>query len=342
MSETTSQDPGLSRSRAEITLKVTSAILLCLAALLGNVLVVYVINKYSEMQTITNIFIQNLALTDILMATLTMPLWVASLYTGTWNMSHEWCEVTAIVQVTMAFASVLNMGLIALNRYIKVVRRALYSKFFPSKRVAWLYCGVVWLLSVILATPPLYGWGKLEFDSDFFACTFDWKEGHFSYVLVIMGGFFNVLTSVIFYCYWKIYRKVKESVDNVNASLALNGVGAPTPRHADIKVLKSCFTVVCVFLFTWAFPSITTILTAAGDYAPPEASKVAPYFVYSSCLVNPIIYGIMNPQFKDVFKKVFRCGSYGNDNSDQSHARSFNLDQSRVAVIIHPRSNETR
>ena len=83
MSETTSQDPGLIRSRAKITLEVTFAILLCLAALLGNVLVVYVMNKYSEMQTITNIFIHNLAMTDILMTTLTMPLWAASLYTGT-------------------------------------------------------------------------------------------------------------------------------------------------------------------------------------------------------------------------------------------------------------------
>ncbi|XP_022805394.1 melatonin receptor type 1C-like [Stylophora pistillata] len=342
MSEKTSQDPGLSRSRAEITLELTFAILVCLAALLGNVLVVYVINKYSEMQTITNIFIQNLAMTDILMAALTMPLWAASLYTGTWNLSQGWCDITAIAQFTMGFASFLNMGMIALNRYIKVVKRALYSKFFPSKRVAWLYCGVVWLVSVVLATPPLYGWGKLKFDSHYFACTFNLKEGHFSYVLVIMGGFFNVLTSVIFYCYWKIYKKVKESTDNVNAHVAQNGVRAPTLRHTDIKILKSCFTVVCVFLLTWAFPCVTSFLTAAGNYAPPEASKAAPYFVYSGSLVNPIIYGIMNPQFKYVFKKLFRRGSYGNDKSDQSHARSFNSDQSHVAVVIHPRNNETR
>ena len=65
MSHTMSQDP-LNRLRAEIVLEVTFAILVCLASVIGNVLVVYVVNKYSEMQTITNILIHNLALTDII------------------------------------------------------------------------------------------------------------------------------------------------------------------------------------------------------------------------------------------------------------------------------------
>ena len=33
----------------------------------------------------------------------------------------------------MGVASMLNIALIALNRYIKVVQRALYIKFFPGK-----------------------------------------------------------------------------------------------------------------------------------------------------------------------------------------------------------------
>ena len=87
-SQTISQDPP-NRSRGDIVLEVTFATLVCLASVLGNVLVVYVINRYSEMQTITNIFIHNLALTDVLMATLSMPFWITSLYTGKWNLGQE-------------------------------------------------------------------------------------------------------------------------------------------------------------------------------------------------------------------------------------------------------------
>lgn len=61
MSHTTSQDP-LSRWRVEISLEVTFAILICFASIFGNVLIFCTTNKYSEMQTTTNIFIYNLAL----------------------------------------------------------------------------------------------------------------------------------------------------------------------------------------------------------------------------------------------------------------------------------------
>ena len=49
-----SQKPR-SRSRAQISFETTFAILICLASILGNALLPYVVNRYSEMQTITNI-----------------------------------------------------------------------------------------------------------------------------------------------------------------------------------------------------------------------------------------------------------------------------------------------
>ena len=332
MSPTISQDP-LNRSRAEVILEVTFAILVCLASVLGNVLVVYVIHKYSEMQTITNVLIHNLALTDIIMATLNMPFWITSLFTGRWNFSQEWCEISALIHHTMVLASLLTMGLIAMNRYMKVVKRSLYIKFFPSKRAAWLYCGLVWLVAVLFSSPPLYGWGKMNFDSDFLVCSFSWKEGHFSFV-ILLAGFLNVTTFAIIYSYWKIYQTVKESTDHVNANVVQNGVGAPRFHRADIDVLKSCFTVVCFFLITWGLPGVCVFTITGGGYIPHELRKLSVYFLFSSSLTNPIIYGIMNPQFKQAFKKAFSCGRYGNGNEDQSHTRV-------ATVMIQPWSNDT-
>ncbi|PFX28869.1 Melanopsin [Stylophora pistillata] len=202
-----------------------------------------------------------------------MPFWIMSLYKGKWNLSQKWCEVSASVLDTLGLASILTMSLIALNRYVKVVKRALYIKLFPSKRFAWLCSGVVWLVSVLIATPPLYGWGKMSYDPDYFHCTFNWKEGHYSYAMLI-GGVFNTTTFAIFYCYWKIYQTVKESTDNVNANVAQNGVGAPRFHRTDVKVLKSCFAVVCSFLLTWCPTAISVFVISAGVYIPHEALKV--------------------------------------------------------------------
>ena len=67
-----SHDP-LKRSYSQIGLEVALAILISLMSFLGNLLVVYVVHKDSRLKSLTNIFIQNLALTDIAMATLHMP-----------------------------------------------------------------------------------------------------------------------------------------------------------------------------------------------------------------------------------------------------------------------------
>ena len=105
-------------------MEVAIAILICPTAILSNVLVVYVINKCYERRTTTKIFIHNLSLTEIFMVTF---------YTVTWNLTQVWCHVTPTLRLTMGVASMLNIALIALNRYIKVVQRALYIKFFPGK-----------------------------------------------------------------------------------------------------------------------------------------------------------------------------------------------------------------
>ena len=68
--------------------------------------------------------IHNLSLTEIFTVTL---------YTVTWNLTQEWCHVTATSRLTMGVASMLNIASIVMNRHIKVVHRALYIKFFPRK-----------------------------------------------------------------------------------------------------------------------------------------------------------------------------------------------------------------
>ena len=85
-SEPPSHDP-FSRSRAEIDVEETMAIFVCLAAKSGKWLVAHVINRDPRLHSVANMFINNLALTKIAMATIDVPLWIASLYARTWNLA---------------------------------------------------------------------------------------------------------------------------------------------------------------------------------------------------------------------------------------------------------------
>ena len=153
------------------------------------------------------------------------------------------------------------MGLITLNRYITIVKPALHSKLFPSKRTARLYCVLVWLVALLLST-PLYGWGKFAYHTKFLVYTFSWEGKYISYT-VLIACVNNGVTTAILYCYYKIYKTVKESTQNMHAHGDQNRVDTSNSNRADIKLLKTSFTVVCVFVVTWS-PVVNICYLPAG------------------------------------------------------------------------------
>ena len=294
------------------------AILICLISFLDNFLVVYVVHKDSRLKSLTNVFVQNLALTDIFMATLHMPFWVISLYTGTWIFSERWCEIQAVINCTLGVASILNMGLIAFNRYIRVVKPALYSRLFPSKRMARVYCALVWIASLLLATPPLYGWSNLAYHPLFAICTFNWTTGDITWAMITVSGVINGTTVSIFYSYYKIYKSLKESNQNLNAHSIEDAAASSRRPATDIRLLKTSFTVFCVFLVTWGPVTAVVIVETAGALSPGRFFTVAIYLMFISSLVLPIICGIMNPPFQVAFKRALNFGRYGNNQISES------------------------
>ena len=321
-----SHDP-LRRSHSQIGLEVALSILISLFSFLGNFLVVYVVHKDSRLKSLTNIFIQNLALTDIAMATLHMPFWVISLYTGTWIFSETWCDFQAFIEATLGIASILNMGLIAFIRYIRVVKPAqLYNRLFPSRKMARVYCAVVWISSMLLSSPPLCGWGDMVYHPKYAVCSFNCREiEHISYVLILVGGVNNTITTTIFYCYYKIYKTFKESSHHLNVgSVGDEAIFSGRPR-ADIKVLKTSFTVVCVFLIIWGPVTVVVVMESAEYFVPREVSTAVFFLMFTGSLVNPFIYGIMNPQLRAAFKR----------------ALSFSwCDKNRIIQIGQPQSDK--
>lgn len=75
----------------------------------------------------------------------------------------------------------------ALNRYTTVVKRVLCRKVFFSKRAAKLHLVLVWLFTMLFATPPMYVWGKYQHRYKFSLCSFSWQLNHkYSYNIIFL------------------------------------------------------------------------------------------------------------------------------------------------------------
>uniref|UniRef100_A0A915CPU9 G-protein coupled receptors family 1 profile domain-containing protein n=1 Tax=Ditylenchus dipsaci TaxID=166011 RepID=A0A915CPU9_9BILA len=94
-----------------------------LTSISGNSLVVYVVLTSKNMQTVTNIFITNLAAADLLVCITS--LWLTPVYTyiGHWIWGDWLCYGLPLFQGTSIFISTLTLMSIALDRYFVICRR---------------------------------------------------------------------------------------------------------------------------------------------------------------------------------------------------------------------------
>ena len=75
-----------------VLISTTFLVIIIVMALFGNVLVVVAFTVFQKLRTVTNYFIVSLAVADILVAGISMPVWFAYLITGPKWMFDLWVQ----------------------------------------------------------------------------------------------------------------------------------------------------------------------------------------------------------------------------------------------------------
>lgn len=302
-------DP-LGRTEVQVWLELSLGILICLVAFTGNTLVVIAIHYDRRLNTITNMLIENLAFTDIFMASLHMPFWLISLRYGRWVFGHALCQLVGLTQLIFGISSLFTMTGIAFNRYFNIVRRNLYLKYFSTKKTTYFMILFAWVGPTIATTPQLYGWGEIAYHDLFSDCTCVWNLPDVSFIVTLCVMTIFLAAAIITWCYYTIYKTVKASAQRMQGHAAKSNVQSNASTKAsektEAKVLKTSFVVVCVYMTCWTPLSVIGFIEVFGAESPRGAHLFAYYFVFCSSLTNPFIYGIMNPQFQQTFKKMLR------------------------------------
>lgn len=94
-------------------------IIIIILALLGNALVIRAFAAFRKLRNLTNYFVISLAVTDILVAVFSMPVWVAYLLTGPqWKFSSWLLKIWQSMDIFCGVASISHLFLISIERYI--------------------------------------------------------------------------------------------------------------------------------------------------------------------------------------------------------------------------------
>ncbi|KAI2544585.1 C-C motif chemokine receptor 6, partial [Homo sapiens] len=95
--------------------------LICVFGLLGNILVVITFAFYKKARSMTDVYLLNMAIADILFV-LTLPFWAVSHATGAWVFSNATCKLLKGIYAINFNCGMLLLTCISMDRYIAIVQ----------------------------------------------------------------------------------------------------------------------------------------------------------------------------------------------------------------------------
>ena len=247
---------------SSVTVAIVKAVLFfifCLIIVLGNMLVCAAVVKFRRLQRVTNYFIVSLAVADMLVGLVVMPFSAVHEVLGWWPFGM-FCDVHASFDVTLCCASLYNLCIVSIDRYIAITSPLTYhSKMTP--KVALGLITLAWLAAFSTFIPMVMGLSReqgFEYDYDNTTCKFVINK-LFTFLITVPPFYIPSVFMVVAYArMFTIARQQARQITATQHNLRANGASicSMTLRErsrlaSDTKALRVVITVVGVFIICW-------------------------------------------------------------------------------------------
>ncbi|GMR61447.1 hypothetical protein PMAYCL1PPCAC_31642, partial [Pristionchus mayeri] len=127
-------------------------------AIFGNALVMIAVWKERSLQTVTNLLIVSLAVSDLLVALFVMSFGIYFQANNfTWGLGPFVCNLYLASDVMCSTASILNLLAISLDRFMAISHPIVYAQHGMRSSRALISISIVWGLSIAIGLPILFG-----------------------------------------------------------------------------------------------------------------------------------------------------------------------------------------
>ncbi|XP_008069578.1 chemokine XC receptor 1 [Carlito syrichta] len=262
--------------------------LVFLLSLVGNSLVLWVLVKYESLESLTNIFILNLCLSDLMFSCL-LPVWISAFHWG-WVLGDFLCKLLSMIFSISLYSSIFFLTVMTIHRYLSVVS-PLSTLRVPTLRCRVLMTTAVWAASILSSIPDAIFHQVLPGGCKYF------ELKAFLASVYQHNTFFLLSVGIILFCYVEILRKLVRSRSR--------------RRHRTIRLI---LTIVTVYFLSWApynlLLFLQTLLKSRViqscethqrlEYALAICQKIA----YSHCCFNPVLYVFVGVKFRTHLKNL--------------------------------------
>lgn len=298
--------------------------LVFLVGLLGNVFVVIVMIKFKSMRTLTNVFLVNLTVGDILVILICVPLTLGNTVYRKWIYGSVMCKLLPFVQGTAIGVSVLSLLAISCSRYFAIYK-PLTSKIIFSKRNVRLLLVFIWVVSFGSFSPLLFVYSVSEYGVpgifELTLCYENWDsiDDKNIYNLFI----FSILFVFPFILMGIAYIVIGHTLWHGNSVLFNNNDALHTYKKTNLilrqrrRTVKMLICVISMFGICW-LPYYCVYIWIDFNLKHKNQSHVTYVVTYvyplvlllglANSAVNPICYYFLSHGFKRGFKKMLCFG----------------------------------
>lgn len=294
----------------------------------GNSLVVCAVARKPAMRTARNMFIVNLAISDLLLCLITMPLTLMEILTKYWPLGRYpfACKMLGTLQATSIFVSTISITAIALDRYQVIVYPTRESL---QKLGAVIILSCIWVAAIILAS-PMFFWRTLKHHDihlpsigiEYIAyCLEEWPVEHgrayYSLFSLVVQYVLPIITVSVAYsriCRKLRYRYVNSSAVGSSSKNKGGTVSTNKRKPKDDKRMKRTNSLLVsiglIFCISWLPLNIFNLVV---DYWNPFGEDRQSMMIWyavchmmgmSSACSNPLLYGWLNDNFRKEFKEI--------------------------------------
>ncbi|XP_063329886.1 green-sensitive opsin-like isoform X2 [Pelmatolapia mariae] len=266
-----------------------------------------------------NYILVNLAVAGLIMCCFGFTITITSAVNGYFILGPTFCAIEGFMATLGGEVALWSLVVLAVERYIVVCKPMGSFKFSGAHAGAGVF--FTWVMAMACAAPPLFGWSRYIPEGMQCSCGPDYYTlapgfNNESYVIYMFVVHFFVPVFIIFFTYGSLVMTVK-------AAAAQQQDSASTQK-AEKEVTRMCVLMVMGFLVAWTpYASFAgwIFLNKGAAFSALTAALPA-FFAKSSALYNPVIYVLMNKQFRNCMLSTIGMGGMVEDETSVSTSKT--------------------
>ncbi|XP_021335441.1 adenosine receptor A1-like [Danio rerio] len=286
-------------------------LLIALFSVIGNVMVVWAVRINRTLRDTTIYFIVSLALADIAVGALVIPLAITisiGLKTNFYS-----CLLVACTVLVLTQSSILALLAIAIDRYLRVKIPMSYKRVVTPNR-AGAAVVVCWMVAIVVGLMPMLGWNNLD--------KLQQTNGTVGVDLLITCEFENVI-SMEYMVYFNFFGWVLPPLilmlliyieiffiihKQLNKKVITNQTDPTRYYGKELKLAKSLALVLLLFAVSWLPLHILNCITL---FCPNCDNSMCLLYVaillsHGNSVVNPIVYAFRIKKFQNAFLRIWK------------------------------------